>query len=139
GAVVAEELVTDAVEFVGGHPRDDVPPDLLARLGRQTSGDPHLLDRLVVLDLVAGEWRRRRLVDVLGTSDVGGDGAARRDPPGLDRCSGAGHAASVVSEVWTTSSGSASSTMPSSRARVVATPTGSAPIRLGRRLLAHLT
>src|SRR3546814_3440068 len=79
GAVVAEELVPDPVELVGGDARRDVAAHLFSGLGAEPAGDPHLLDRLGVLDLIAGERRGRGLVDILRADDRGGDGAARRN------------------------------------------------------------
>src|ERR1035441_5259001 len=49
--MVAEELVPDPVQFVGGDPGRDVPADLGEGLGGDTPGDPHSLDRLGVLDV----------------------------------------------------------------------------------------
>ena len=51
GAVVAQELVADPVELVGGDAGCDVGADQLAGLRGQPAGDPHPLDRLGVLDL----------------------------------------------------------------------------------------
>ena len=51
GAVVAEELVADPVELVGGHARHDVAADELAGLRGEPAGDAHPLDRVGVLDL----------------------------------------------------------------------------------------
>ena len=77
GAVVAEELVADPVELVGGHTWYDVGAHQLTGLGGEPAGDAHPLDRLGVLDLLAGEARGRGAVDVLGTGDVGGHDATR--------------------------------------------------------------
>ena len=78
GAVVAEELVADPVELVGGDAGHDVATDLLAGLRGEPARDAHPLDGLGVLDLGAGVGRRRLAVDVLGAHDVGGHGSARR-------------------------------------------------------------
>ena len=94
--MVAEELVADPVELVGGDAGGDVGADQLAGLRGQPAGDPHLLDRLGVLDLAAGEALGRGLVDVLGTGDLRGHGATGRHGAGGDRCCDR-HAASVVS------------------------------------------
>jgi hypothetical protein len=80
--VVAQELVPDAVELVGGHARLHVRPDQLTRLGGQAGGEPDALDGVGVLDLGPGELLRRRLVDVLRPRDAGGHRAARRDHGG---------------------------------------------------------
>ena len=86
GAVVAEELVADPVELVGGDARRDVRADELARLRGQPAGDPHLRDGLGVLDLVAGERRGRRPVDVLRSRDRRrAPGDAARSRPGRSR------------------------------------------------------
>ena len=91
--MVAEELVADAVELVGGDTGYDVGADEVTGLGGEAAGDPHALDRLGVLDLLAGEPLRRRPVDVLRAGDVGGHGTTRRYLcRGYDR-----HGASVVS------------------------------------------
>jgi hypothetical protein len=42
--VVAQELVADPVELVGGHSRHDVRADELAGLGGQAAGDPQRRD-----------------------------------------------------------------------------------------------
>ena len=44
GAVVAQELVADPVELVGGHARDDVGAHEVARLGSDPAGDAHPFD-----------------------------------------------------------------------------------------------
>jgi hypothetical protein len=75
--VVAQELVADPVQLVGGHSRFDVRADELTGLGGEAAGDAHLRDGLGVLDLAAGEAFWSRLVDVLRTGDVGGHLAAR--------------------------------------------------------------
>ena len=72
--MVAEELVADPVELVGGDTGHDVRADELAGLRGQPAGHPHPGDRVGVLDLLAGEPLRRRAVDVLGAGDVRGHG-----------------------------------------------------------------
>ena len=72
-------------------PGRDVRPDQLAGLGGEAAGDPHPGDRLGVLDLAAGERRRRRTGR--RTRDARWTRArvaARRDRGGCDR--GRGHA-----------------------------------------------
>ena len=80
--MVAEELVADPVELVGGDAGRDVGADQVAGLGGQLAGDAHPLDGVGVLDLRAGERRRAGLVDVLRPRDVRGHGTAGGDPSG---------------------------------------------------------
>ena len=82
-AVVAEELVADPVELVGRHARGDVGAHQLAGLRGQPARDPHPRDRLLVLDLAAGERGRARAGR--RTRD-GGSGRARG--VGATRCRG---------------------------------------------------
>jgi hypothetical protein len=75
--VLDEELVTDAVEVVGGDARAYVPAHLLQRLRGELAGDAHPRDGVGVLDLRSVVRRRRGLVDVLGPGDEGGYVASR--------------------------------------------------------------
>nr|BFF24190.1 hypothetical protein GCM10025732_21550 [Glycomyces mayteni] len=82
GAQVAQVLVGDGVDPVGGGARDGGLPGLHERVGGDPARDPHLLDRLGVLDLGAGERGRAGLPDVLRAADRVGDAAAGTLPSG---------------------------------------------------------
>ena len=76
GAVVTQELVTDAIEFVGGHAGHDVAADFGERLGCEPPGDAHRRDRLGVLDLDLAALLPVRLADVVRPLDGQRDVAA---------------------------------------------------------------
>jgi hypothetical protein len=82
--VVAEELVTDAVELVRADSRADAATDLLERLSTQAARDPHALDGVGVLDLRAYVPSRARLAHVLRARDVGRDWPHRGDEAGCE-------------------------------------------------------
>ena len=82
GAVVAQVLVADPVEFVGGDARRNGGARGGQRISRDATGDPHLLDRLGGLDVRLAGAGRRRLVDVFGTLDAGGHRTSGRDDLG---------------------------------------------------------
>ena len=69
--MIAEELMADAVEFVGGDARHAVPAHLDQGISCDSAGTAHGLDGLGVLDLGSGVRRRCGLVDVLRAHDRG--------------------------------------------------------------------
>ena len=73
--MIAEELVADAVELVGRDTRNDVPTDLIERLGGQPAGHPHARDRVGVLDLGLAALVPVSLADIVGAFDVRRDAA----------------------------------------------------------------
>jgi hypothetical protein len=83
--VIEQELVSDPVQLVGGHPGLDVLTDFGQSLRRDPAGYAHPLDCLGVLD-VALAHARGAAADVLGPGDMGGDVAVRGDPAGLEGC-----------------------------------------------------
>ena len=86
GAVVAEELVPDAVQFVGGDAGRHVPADLGQGAGREPPGNPHARDRLGILDVGLAGFRVPP-AHVLRGHDVRGHLSQRGNPAGLEqRC-----------------------------------------------------
>lgn len=77
--MVAQELVADTVEFVGGDAGGDVATNEVAGLGGEGTGDPHAFDGVGVLHFAACVCRGGRPVDVLGAHDVLGHGPPSRD------------------------------------------------------------
>src|SRR5450631_1522535 len=63
--MVEHALMSDTVELVGGDPRRNRCGCGFHCLGRDASGDAHLLDRLGVLDLWPGVLRGRWPIDIL--------------------------------------------------------------------------
>jgi len=74
--VIAQVLMADAVELIGGDPGHAVATHLDEGISGDAAGDSHRLDRLGILDLSARIGRRGRLVDVLGTRNRGRNLAA---------------------------------------------------------------
>ena len=70
--MVAEELVPDPVELIGGDTGHDVGADQLEGLRGESAGDPHPLDRLGVLDLLAREPLGRGRSTYSGRAMLGG-------------------------------------------------------------------
>jgi hypothetical protein len=86
GAVVEQELVADSVDLVRGDAGRDDGGGRRHGLSGDAARDPHLLDRLRVLDLRAVVPSGLRLADVLRSGDRRGHGAAGRDLPGGHAC-----------------------------------------------------
>src|SRR5699024_130878 len=83
GAVVADELVRDPVQLVGGDTGGNVAAHLLDGGCGQLAGLPHPLDHVRALHVAAAVRLGRLPVDVLGTPDRRRDRASRRDGGGV--------------------------------------------------------
>ena len=68
--MVAEELVTDSIQFVSGDPGFDVGTDLGECLSGEFAGGPHAFDRVGVLYFRSSRSLRAWLTHILGTRNM---------------------------------------------------------------------
>ena len=79
--MIAEELVSDPVEFIRRDPGANVATNLVQGIGSQPTGDAHRLDGVGGLDVGSGEARGSGTIHVLGAKDLGRHRSSRRDAP----------------------------------------------------------